>query len=349
MFNRLRIYIYPLLVGLFITSCSSEEPLASGREMKFEMAHDTRAAITSSNITDYSFALFGDMTPFPGSDEVTQKTVLFDNANVSHNGSAWIPSSTQYWMHNHDHSFVAILPSEVISAPEADYSYSDSKLSFAYTLPADHTLTHDILTATHRRKYVDQREIDEEGNVTGTTADVVYLRFSHLLSLINVAPAFSDNIMAPTDFIEFHKVVLSGFKSKAVFSITPSPLQIADETDDRVFDVDGHEGTGEITINFSEPKRIFNDGKFVRLLDDTEAFMMLPQIFAADSDAKIMFTYSLGEDPTEKQATLSLKGQQWLSGKNYVYNFTIDRIGPHFNNATITDWDILNVGDINAH
>lgn len=345
-------YIYILLfTGFLLTSCSSEETVTTSSEMKFGISDLTRASTSLSNITEKPFALFGDMIPSMISNKPSEKTITFNNTSVEYNGSRWISSSVQYWANYNEHSFVAIHPLSTLSSTGADaeIDYSDSRLSFTYSIPTNFKETSDILAATHRRKYIDQREFDESGNTVSGTADVVYFRFGHIMSIINIAPAFDDKILTQEDYIDIIKFELTGFKNKALFSIAPAPLLTADQTDDREIEVTGQQGEGVLQYDLIVPKRIMNDGKNVNLFEINDEIIMIPQTFSADSDAKIIIYYTVSDDATIKQIILPLKNQKWETGKSYTYRFTLDRKGPHFETTTISDWDILNVGNIDMH
>lgn len=340
MLDHLRHTLIPLSAGLLLFSCSSDEPATSSCEMKFDISTVSRSAVTTAdNITASPFAVFGDMSPEGTSDRI----IIYNNSPVTYINSAWATAETQYWFNHHEHSFVAIHPASVLSTSDVNPQYSNSKLSFTYTLPSDPAKTADILTATHRRKYNNDVELNRAND------NAVYLKFSHLMSLINLASKIEDNMMISDQYIEFRKLELSGFKTKANFNITPASILTTNQTDDRLFDINGREGEGMLAIEFSKPVKVVNDNKYVNLFDYNDAIIMLPQAFAADSDAKIILSYTINDDPTIKQVTLPLMNQLWEQGKTYTYRFTIDRTGIHFSTTSITDWDALNVGNIDAH
>lgn len=349
MLDHLRHKLFPLSAGLLLFSCSSEEPSVSGYEMKFDISGVSRSAVTTAaNITEKPFAIFGDMVPSGLTDNPSARTVLYDNTPVTYLNSAWTVPSHQYWYHNHEHSFVAIHPASVLSMTDAGSKYINSQHSFTYTLPLEQTNVSDILVATHRRVYTDQREYDKAGNVTGGAADVVYLQFGHILSRINLAPAFADNVMNEEGFINFHKVEFSGFKTKVTYKITPASLLSSSQTDDREVITSDHEGNGNLIIEFPDPITVKNDNKNVRLFDDDDSIIMLPQEFTAEQDAKIILSYTINNETSIKQIALLLNGQEWISGKSYNYKFTIDRTGLVFGSTTITDWNVLDVGNIDV-
>lgn len=271
--------------------------------------------------------------------------VIFDKTEVEYRNDGWYYDNTSYWFPKYEHSFVAICPLSVLETGN-NPRYSNSRLSFTYTIPTSGGTgdASDIIAATHRRFY----DLPEDSFVI-VAKNRVTLKFAHILSLINFAPALNDNIMDEDEYIMFHKMELSGVKTKAEFNILPASRQSNDQTDDMVIDVTGHEGgETDFTIGFAEPIKVVNGRENVSF-EDKDAIIMLPQTFAADSDAKITFYYTVNDGTTIKQIYLPLKNmQKWEPGKRYTYKFTIDRTGLHSEETTITDWEALDAGNINA-
>ena len=323
-------------VGVLI-GCSSDisdaAPAEGRQEMRFVTADVSRAITSEIDYAGSRFALFGDMKYSTNS-----KVKVFDNIEVEYDGSFWNYADQQYWFPSSEYSFVAVHPAEALK-DAADIQYSESKLSYTYALPlADNMIlnkevTPDFLVATHRRMY------ETGGNAT------VYLRFGHVMSLVNFAPAFYDNIMSEDDYILIHKLELSGVKTKARFDILPAPILSAPQTDDMVIDVTAQE-PGNSTVIFPTPIRLKNFEKNLSLFGRGEAIMMFPQTFPADSEAKIIFYYSVNDEKTMKTVGLPLKNQNWASGRNYVYNFTIERTGIKLDNCEIIPWNEIRGTDI---
>ncbi|MDE6396618.1 MAG: fimbrillin family protein, partial [Muribaculaceae bacterium] len=247
------LFLSALAVGL-MSSCASDDPevAPSGAEMKFAPGNVSRSTDVS-NIKDNPFVVFCDRKR----EDDQLPIVLMNNVAVTYNPSTggWEYSNPQFWFPDNEHSFVAIHPASVVSAPDADARYVSSKLTFTYTLPADYRQTADILAATHRRRY------------TSGSTDEVSLRFAHMLSQISISPSLNDNIMGHDGYIEFYKLEVSGIKTKAAFSITPTTLLTADQTDDREVDVAGKDAEGSLTIEFAEPKKVTNNREYVSLFD----------------------------------------------------------------------------------
>ena len=141
--------------------------------MKFDISSVSRSAVTTAaNITANPFAVFGDMIPSEIADNHSARTIIYHNTPVTYNEAkaAWTTPAPQYWYPKHDHSFVGVHPASALSAADANIQYSNSQLSFTYTLPTDHTKVTDILSATQRRRFG-----------SGTTEAVVYLRFENVI------------------------------------------------------------------------------------------------------------------------------------------------------------------------
>lgn len=326
-----------------LSSCSSDSPDVPGggksSEVSFDVSDLTRASVTTSFT---QFAVYGDLKPSESID-VDQKTI-FNKTEVNYKDGIWGYEGVQYWIPEHEHSFVAVSPVSALETAGIP-QYSNSRLSFTYIIPtaadnrvASHGDVKDIIVATHRR-------LHHDGDINTTAT----FRFGHIMALVNLAPSLNDNVMSTEEYIRIHKIELSGFKTKATFSILPASRQSASPTDDRVIDITAQEREGTLAIEFNEPVKVSNDRENVSLLDANDAIIMLPQAFASDSDAKIIISYTVNDDDSMKQGTLPLMSQKWDSGKSYTYRFTISRTGLHAEETTITDWEVLNVGNIDAH
>lgn len=159
-----------------------------------------------------------------------------------------------------------------------------------------------------------------------------------------------ENLMSQDESFQFHKVELSGLKTTATFNIIPAPLQTNSQTDDRVIEVSNQQGEDKLTIEFAEPKIVKNHGGSVSFFDDNDALIMLPQTFAADSNAQLILTYTVNGGTQEKQVTTPLKDIKWEAGKSYAYKIklAIDKQEMKVK-ATITDWEVLNADNFDAY
>lgn len=332
-----------LVCVLCLTSCSSdpESQALNLVELKFDLQNISRANITNNdNFKLQSFRVFGDKK-LVGSTS-SPSTVVFNGDEVKYNSSTngWEYSNTQYWFPKHEYSFVAVHPATVLSEAAAP-QYSDSRLSFTYTLPSDNKSATDILIATHRRECGEDK--------SGTTGPVRF-KFSHILSLLNIAASLDDSAMGEDEFLQFSKLELAGFNNKATLNVASAPLQTNGQTDDSVVEVTNQGGESNLTIGFSPSIKVTNHGESVSFFNDDDAFIMLPQTFAADSNARFILTYTVNGGTQERQVTVPLKNIKWESGKSYAYKITltIDKLELKVE-TTITDWEVVNADNFDAH
>ncbi|MDE5842953.1 MAG: fimbrillin family protein [Muribaculaceae bacterium] len=341
-YNSLQIIMLITCCMWCVTSCSSDsayEPEADESvEMSFDVAPDSRAATTLIN----EFSVYGDRKL---QSDALDPIVIFNKTSVVNSDGTWRYDDIQHWYSKHEHSFVAVSPSAALES-DASPQYNGSGLSFAFTMPAysgkemqntqDKTDLYDVVAATHRRLF-------EKGDVV----NAISLRFGHLLSMVNFAPKLDDKSIKGDDYIQFHKLEISGLKTKAKISVTPAQLSGNRQTNNRLIEFTGHDGNDKLTITFTEPK-IIKNGQQLNLFADNDALIMLPQSFEASSGATVRFTYSFKDDPDNlKQGSISLTGQEWKTGTVYNYNFTVDKIGLNLGTATIKTWDSQIVPDIN--
>ncbi|MDE6383564.1 MAG: fimbrillin family protein [Paramuribaculum sp.] len=320
-------------MACMLSACDSDMPDGStdtgvGTEVSFTTSGLSRASDTPSFDR---FAVYGDMR-FQGDDDAAP-LVIFDKKEVEYQNGRWTYSGVQYWFQKHIHSFVAVSPVSVVD-PAANPQYSDSRLSFTYTIPTTGGVVEkkddisDICVATHRRLYV-------SGNAPVT------LKFRHIQSLVNVALALDDDLMKKDEYVLINELEVSGIKAKADFSILPSAILTNNQTDDNVVEIAGQEGDAKLTVIFDEPVKLVNKANPVNLFAANDALIMLPQVFAVDSKAKIVFTYTVnGDAEAPKKITLSFKDMKWDVGKSYTYqgSFEIDKTQIELQSMGITDW-----------
>lgn len=337
-------YIFLLaLAAILLSSCSSDAPgdivLDEGPELSFDVYNPSRASVSTS--LDH-FVVYGDINY--QADNILAPVKLFDKTLVEYRDGSWCYEGTQHWLPKYEHSFVAISPQSVIHTDNT-HRYLNSQLSFTYTLPSDQKDVADILMATHRRLYNDN--ISSGSNVPTYEATAVTFKFSHLLSLINIAPKLNDEI-DPDAYIQFRKLEITGFNSTATFNILPASRQSNSQTDDNVVEVSDLKGSADayMSIEFTDPQKIYNGVDYVSLFDDNDAIIMLPQAFAADSDAQIILSYTVNEDTSINQVSLPLNNLKWEVGNSYIYKFTILRVGVIFDKCEINPWNVIKGEDI---
>lgn len=337
------LYSIPVFIAFMLSSCDTDMPaseeMKTGTELSFATYVPSRAETPAFD----KFAVYGDAKSMEQNGD--NPLVIFNNTQVEYKEGSWRYNIIQYWCDDHEHSFVALSPVSLTGDGSAS-SYLNSRLSFTYTLPyrdtetddklSEYTKNTDILAATHRRRY------------TSGNTDAVHLRFNHLMSKINITPKLDDDNMLDGSFLMFHKLELSGFKTTSTFSILPAAIQSGNQTDDNVVNITGQNGDGKLTITFNDPKKIFNhQTENVTIFDNENAILMLPQTFTADSQAKIILTYSINNGG-QNRLVLPLKDIVWESGKSYTYTFTLSNLGLDIAPPSITGWEEANVGNIDA-
>lgn len=327
--------IYLLISIILLTSSCNSDPgddirYSTGTELTFNVSNPTRSSVTTS--ID-KFVVYGDMKP-AASDGSSSPIVIFDKKNVEYKNGAWYYDGLQYWMPDHEHSFVAVAPESILGSGN-NVRYLNSHLSFEYSIPTSGNVD-DILIATHRRLY--------GNNGYGPSSDSrITLTFSHLLSLINIAPAFSDNSIGSEEYILFHKLEFSGIRNRAKVDILPASRQTGSSTNDMDVDITGQE-VGDYTIVFPTPVKVKNNAENVKLFADDDAIIMLPQAFTAD--AELTLSYTINEDNTINYVSIPLKNQKCESGRSYTYKFTIERFGVILDSCEINPWNVITGDEI---
>lgn len=338
MFSK-RTYIFLLpFIACLVFSCSSDVPdnvvPEKGPELTFAVSDLTRASVTTEiNSPGSKFVVYGEKKFIKGNAD-EESSIIFDKTEVEYVDGNWSYDNVQYWFPKHTYSFVALSPLSIVS-PENNPLYSGSEFSFTYAVPvsAENEIVRngvqDFLGATHRRYY----ELGDGLPVS--------LKFGHLMSLVNIAPAMSNNAMSSEANIQFKKIVVTGLKNKVTFKIRPASILSNNQTDDRVIEVTEQEGESKMTIEFAEPVKIMNKAGNVPLFDANDALLMLPQSFDEDSEATIIMTYTMNDDPEIWELSLPLKLLKWESGKSYTYNFTFDGKRVSVGTPSISDWNTV--------
>lgn len=257
---------------------------------------------------------------------------IFNGQVVTFQNNKWDYGPARYWHIGQEHSFVALHPAYIQEIP-GEITYSNSEISFIYETPvSDYKGTTDILVATHRRR-----------KYTLDNAGAVKFGFKHILSRINIAPALVEVLMYPDEtnrdiypdnkdeYIQIHKIELHGLKTRASFSFASAPLQDGeDRTDKRTdrYEVDDN-SVKTIVLDFPDNSiNVTNNGEFVKVFDDDNALLILPQ--NVGSNVKAVLYYTVNGDHTEnspvRTATIPLSGiGKWETGKTYTYKFTIEK------------------------
>lgn len=325
----LYIIVVLIVAGCTMQSCTSydwDAPVL-GSEVTFEVADLSRAsAISSINCEGSKFAVFSDMRYMNYDHLLT----VFDGDIVTYLNGKWTYTNTQYWFPNHEHSFIALHPVDVTEL--SGTTYSDSRLTFTYTLPKDFQSAQDLLVATHRRMYQEDPQ---------SRAEPATLRFRHILSRIN----FNVKNEGAADKVKVTKIVLEGINKKGTFSIIPAPILSGSQTDDYTFSWSDISNKGNLTANINVE---IPEDELRPLFPDDNALLMIPQ---RDNQEVIMnITYTL-YDANAQAEELTLTAQTpiggWESGKEYNYSITITEITEDLLiTVSVKDWQTPVASDL---
>lgn len=329
---------YILISIAFLASSCNSDPIddksyTKGSELTFDVANISNLSRGSVTTDIDEFVVYGDAKST--SNGSVTPGVLFNNTKVQYKNGFWQYDGIQFWIQDYEHSFVALSPGAILESGNSS-QYLNSKLSFEYSVPASGNVA-DILTATHRRLYVKNESETSDNNITFT--------FSHLLSLINIAPAFCDNKLKSDAYMLFHKLEFTGVTTKSRFDILPASRLSSSSTYDMEVDISGKE-SGDYSITFPTPVKVENNAENVRLFADDDAIITLPQVFSDDSDAEIILYYTTSEDSSMNQINLPLKNLKWESGKSYLYKFIIESSGVIFETCEINPWNLIQEEEI---
>lgn len=331
-------------IACLASSCNTDSTdditSTAGMEMAFDVTSISRA---SDEPPINQFVVYGDAIFTQDGGGVSSPIGIFNRTLVEYKDGSWSYEGTQYWMPKHEHSFVAVAPESALS-PANNPRYENSHLTFTYSLPINGGRISstadiaDILIATHRRVYTE--------NASASALDrLISLRFGHILSQINLAPAYNNNITSEDDYITVHELEFNGVKTNGTFDISPAPRQSNSQTDDKVLEINVQD-EGNFTLKLPTPIKIGNNATNVSLFADGEALIMLPQTFEPDSEAKITLLFTINEENEIKQVSMPLSNVIWNNGNSYVYKFTIERTGITINSCEITPWNEIDGEEI---
>lgn len=347
--NNNIIYIaLAMIIGISCaaTSCASgmePETVERGDEIQVEVNQPASRSVVTNNsiLKQHPFMICGDINRtgeyYPG------LKVIFNGRKVEYKGDEqtgkWDYGTPIYWLMGQEHSFVAIHPYLDAVLGITDWSYSDSKLAFTYTVPknedgiTDYDKMWDILFATHRRNY----NMDNAG--------AIKFVFRHLMSQINIEPALNEELMYPDEtnkdmypdnqpeFIQIKRFELYGLKTSAKFSFTPDPLENnANQTDacHVTYEVDDNSKSHAV-MSFKGVKQVTNNQTHVNICKDDDTLLVLPQEVDQE-EAEIVLYYTINTDHQDdnvvRKITFPLHGlpiTKWESGKIYTYRFTVEK------------------------
>lgn len=303
---KLRYIILLIAAGGLLSSCASTgDDVEQGAEMTFVVSELSRASVTNDiNFSGSEFAVYGDMKL---KDNPSIK--VFDGNIVTYRGSKWEYNNPQYWFPQHEHSFIAMHPVEAKGMSEPEYS--NSWLSYSYTLPTDFTEAKDLIVATHRRM--------ADAN-PAAKATPVALNFFHIMSRIN----FVLTNEAAADIVRVTEIKLENVNRTGSFAVTPAPLLSGDRTDD----YDSRWSDASYMGTVTAPLRVDVPENEARpLFPDDNALLMIPQ---PDNKGVILHIKYTLIDAGAKDEQLTLTAQTpiggWEAGKIYTYSLYIREI-----------------------
>ncbi len=312
------VYAAALCVAVALCpSCSSEPEPASSAAMEFAVGDVSRASLTdASNIAEASFAVFGDMHLTSSS----LLTVTHNGTIVTYAGGSWNYSDTQYWMPQHEHSFVAIHPASDLAGAD-DITYTDSRLSFTYTSPEDVRQANDLLAATHRRVY----------NLnTDRSVFPVQFRFHHILSRLEPVVTVKDPD-GDKCYLVITDILLKDITTSATYTISPAPLADNSEMTDDGSD-EGWSATASSDRRISFPEtgenllnRVPADAKPHHILAENEAILLLPKSTPTEIEISYKKYDSSTNDVIDEQTVRQTIPVGWKAGKSYVLSLTMTR------------------------
>lgn len=329
--TALRHIILLLTLSCLMSACSSsgvDEPEACGA-VKFDSDALSRGSLTTSdNLRSYPFAVYGDMTRMDDNEPIT----ICDATEVRYDSSAgeWTYDDPRYWFPRFQYSFVAHHPADATCL--YDPKYKDNQLKFTYRQPSDYTKAQDILIAAHRRNYNE-----------GSTFPVRF-RFEHILSNINIAVIYKDNVHGSTP-LKFNEIILRDIPTAAEYAVAPASLSEAGiMTSDLVYHPESADGWitkqyGVVRIRLDKTNTVTipNDNASHRIFSDSNALLLIPN---PDGGAEMDVSYTVYEDDGkishDKSDTVIIPNG-WQAGRSYLLTLTIANGKVQFS-FDVTDW-----------
>lgn len=336
------LYIILLNACWLLSSCDGGEPEGGGKkpssEMQFVVSELSRASVTANIDTEGSrFAVFGDMR-FAGNTEKSP-SVLFDKDEVVYTGGRWICDNIRYWFPEFEYSFIAVHPTAIVTLTGADAQYTESSLSFTYTIPvsADNVLDKqelsDIIVATHRRIHKED---------PSTPAAPVGLKFWHTMSRVN----FRLTNAGAADNVVVNSITLEGVNTTGTFTIAPAPLLPGSiQTDDYISSWTGISNNRDIIANIAVD---VPENEVRPLFPDDDALLMIPQ--PDNHDVLMQITYTL-YDANAQPEQITLKAVTpiggWEPGKVYTYSMAVSEITKEIDlTVSVKPWHPEKTGNV---
>ena len=336
-YSKRSFYIFLSVLAVCVASSCASDPLVhvegEGVELSFATYGDTRASVTTDiNTKGARFAVCGDMRKAESGNSDSKRIVIFSNTEVKYDGTNWRYDETRYWFPNFEYSFVAIHPASVLSETANDSQYSNSTLSFRYTVPIldgdriNKVELTDIIAATHRRTY------NDDGNFSATP---VKLNFFHTMSRINFLLKYEGT----ADKVRITKIELEGVDKTATFTLVPAPLSVSGiQTDDYSLSWNDISDRGTLIADIDAD---VSNGETRPLCPDNDALFMIPQPENNGIIMKISYIYAPDEDSEEQTLTAQTPIGGWEAGKIYSYSIALNIVEEKVNmnfDINVTDW-----------
>ena len=361
MINKIKYLIYgSCTLALLMGSCSPEDSDPQDTlsdELVFVTSQKSRSEeSTTDNLTQKSFAVYGDVCLSTGEGNLTQ-LMNCREATYSSDSKKWNYGTTIYWFTNHIHSFVALHPLAAINKTKtvSNVKYSNGQLSFRYSHPQNYKDASDLLVATHRRQY-DQ--------ILGKSEDPVSFKFEHILSVLDIRIMYYEELAYNNynNRIEITQIVLDGINISGTYSVRPDDLTPSNARSgtDAHNDISGWSDLSSGSATFKgDTYNEWNTGHmnqcsiepdaskpvFKPVFKNKDALTVLPK---ASGDVQLSLTFKLfvnGTYAADHTLYTVLKNAEWKAGQKIIYNLQVSVGEILQGGCTIEDWN--SIDDLN--
>lgn len=309
--NVLAILAAVLAAGF--TACTESEEIARAEQKAMDFSvftnKTTRGAetTTSLNTNGKKFGVWG-YSAYNGT-----TTTVFDNQEVTHNGTAWTYTPLKFWDAASTYEFYAYYPHQAASSVNISPTRTISFAGFTAT-PANYT---DLMIAN---------KIDRAAGANGN----VQFTFNHILSNINLTFKKGTNI--GTAKLVLNSVKLYGMDMKGDFTQTAATAPV---------------GTW---INTTDAATLSSTVELANTDEVTAAnvtytdMLLIPQ---STSSLELFVKYTIGDNNDQTfertlkldNTTSSTNPAAWDQNQKITYIFTIDANAIIFDNPTVSDWE----------
>lgn len=332
----------PVICGS--TGCASEDAesieLHDDVEITFSHATESRSTYTTTgNLTNKSFAVFGDMRFKRETDPASPNTIVLNGAEVKFSNNAWTYNDTQFWFPDHVHSFVALHPFSAIGSLISGVQYTGSRLSFNYTHPSNSLNTADLLIATHRRDY---------SSANPNAKDDVTLPFRHIMTAVEFTAKYTEPLAYNNQNNRIHvkKIELDGVSVRGSYTVIPDDISGTVLNSYSNADSWTITGTGSVTFQSNSPTWICNipTDPAKPVFTNADALIMLPKA-KGDVPMRLYFDlYVNGDKVAEHTVSTTISDAVWKAGEKVTYNLVISVGKVIIGGCTIEPWE--NIGDL---